>query len=247
MVKARYIFGMLLVPICSIGANACAQEDALQFSTYLTARSVQNFFDDVEQGVDPEALLAQFEIRKVILEVYRGGVVVERTQLERVRDYFLDKGYAVLGGIATVPGGDFGVRQDGRYGWLNWQNEKTQRDLAAVMETAAQVFDEFVVDDFLCTDDRSAESDAARGSRSWGAYRRDLMVELSDRLFIQPFRRAGGDKKVSLNIPSGMTVSTCSVTTCRASRRRTTGFGSAPKRAARGRNALASSSPTKAS
>ena len=54
-----------------------------------------------------------------------------------------------------------------------------QRDLEGVMRTSAKVFDEFIVDDFLCTGDQSAESDAARQGRSWSQYRRDLLTELS--------------------------------------------------------------------
>ncbi|MHC4565461.1 MAG: hypothetical protein ACYTE3_06835, partial [Planctomycetota bacterium] len=125
-------------------------------------------------------------ITKIYLEVYRGGHVVSREHLVLARDWLRGKGIEVVGGIATVPGGNFGVRQKGPLGWFNWQNEKTQRDLERVMRMAAGVFDSFIVDDFLCTGDVSAESRAARSNRSWGEYRRALLTELAQSVFVGP-------------------------------------------------------------
>ena len=106
--------------------------------------------------------------------------------LEKVKKSFLKNGMEVVGGIATVPGGDFGVKQKGKLGWFNWQNPKTQNDLKEVMQMSAEVFDEFIVDDFLCTADTSDESKVAKGSTSWSQYRRDLLSRLSKEIFMDP-------------------------------------------------------------
>jgi hypothetical protein len=110
-------------------------------------------------------------------------------------------GFEIVGGIATVPGPDFGVRQEARYGWFNWQNEKTQNDLRKVMEDIAPIFDSFIVDDFLCTADTSLESKAAQGERSWSQYRRDLLTELQSSLFIDPLRKVNPDIHMIIKYP----------------------------------------------
>jgi hypothetical protein len=129
-------------------------------------------------------------ISKVIIEVYRGGHVVSAADLVLVRDWLREKGLDVVGGIATVPGGDFGVRQEGPLDWFNWQNPKTQRDLSEVMRSTAGIFDTFIVDDFLCTGDMSNESQSAKGDRSWGAYRRALISEMARSVLVGPAKEA---------------------------------------------------------
>jgi hypothetical protein len=107
----------------------------------------------------------------------------------------------VVGGIATVPGGNFGLRQEGPLGWFNWQNEKTQRDLEEVIRMAAGIFDVFIVDDFLCTGDVSAESRAAKGDRSWGEYRRALLTELAHSVFVGPAKEVNPQITMIIKYP----------------------------------------------
>ena len=118
-----------------------------------------------------------------------------------VTEFFTQNGFEVVGGIATVPGTDFGVRQEARYGWFNWQNEKTLMDLRKVMEDIAPIFESFIVDDFLCTADTSIESKAAKGERSWSQYRRDLLTDLQTTLFIDPLRKVNPDVRMIIKYP----------------------------------------------
>jgi len=173
----------------------------LEWQAYLTAHAVQRL------GADPsqfELTMDQFRslrVSKVILEVYRSGLIVPQNQLAQVRDAFRQSGLAVAGGIATVPGGDFGVPANTGLSWFNWQNPKTQRDLEAVVRRSARVFDEFIVDDFVCTGDKSAESEAARAGRSWSAYRRDLLTGLCQSIFIDPAREVNPNINMIIKYP----------------------------------------------
>jgi hypothetical protein len=180
---------------------ALARQDDLRLSSYMTAHSVVGLFNNDPDGAQCLAVLRGMGITKVCLEVYRGGLVVEQAQLERVRDFLRGHGFEVVGGIATVPGGDFGVRQKGPLGWFNWQNPKTQNDLKRVVRMAAAVFDEFIVDDFLCTGDVSDESKAAKGDQAWSEYRRDLLVRLSTEVFITPAREVNPDITMVIKYP----------------------------------------------
>ena len=140
-------------------------------------------------------------VTKVYLEVYRSGLVVPKDKIVSASAFYRQNGFDVTGGIATVPGGGFGVAQEGKLGWFNWQNQKTQHDLRSVMEQVAPIFDTFIIDDFLCTGDTSLESKAAKGIRSWSQYRRDLLTGLSKTVFIDPAKKSNPKIKMIIKYP----------------------------------------------
>jgi hypothetical protein len=166
--------------------KARARMSDLRFGSYATSRQVEQLATNEAVRTRAWKTIQRMGITKLYIEVYRGGHIVSGEHLTFLRDWLQEKNIEVVGGIATVPGGDFGVRQKGRLGWFNWQNEKTQRDLEKVIRMAAGIFDTFIVDDFLCTGDVSEESKAARGERSWGEYRRALLTELAQSVFVGP-------------------------------------------------------------
>ena len=181
--------------------KAAARVNDLRLASYATSRQVEQLA--INQDVRTKALLTikRMGLTKLYLEVYRSGHVVSPEHLIYVRDWLKDMNIEVVGGIATVPGGDFGVRQKGPLGWFNWQNEKTQRDLEKVIRMAADVFDSFIVDDFLCTGDVSDESKTAKGNRSWGQYRRELLTELAQSVFIEPAKEVNPDITMIVKYP----------------------------------------------
>jgi hypothetical protein len=184
---------MLITTIMSEHSAALTQQEKargrmsdLRFGSYATSRQVEQLAINEKVRTQAWKTIQRMGITKLYIEVYRGGHVVSGERLIFMRDWLQEKGIEVVGGIATVPGGDFGVRQKGPLGWFNWQNEKTRRDLEKVIRMAAGIFDTFIVDDFLCTGDVSEESKAAKGERSWGEYRRALLTELARSVFVGP-------------------------------------------------------------
>jgi hypothetical protein len=211
--KIQFIFSgitfLLLLTVCSPAPHYVddyqsyveSRKDDLRLSTYVTAHAVEQLLSTAEGRREALSILKANSINKLYVEVYRSGLVVSPVLLKEVADYFTSMGFEIVGGIATVPGPDFGVRQEARYGWFNWQNEKTQNDLRKVMEDIAPIFDSFIVDDFLCTADTSLESKAAQGERSWSQYRRDLLTELQSSLFIDPLRKVNPDIHMIIKYP----------------------------------------------
>lgn len=186
----------------AVGSDAVVERGSvLVWQAYMTAHAVERLAADPASYPAVRDRFRALRVSRVVLEVYRSGLVVPQAHLESVRDAFIRHGFTVAGGIATVPGGDFGVPANAGLAWFNWQNPKTQRDLEAVMRMSARVFDEFIVDDFLCTGDLSAESDAARGDRSWSEYRRDLLTELSQSVFIDPAREVNPAIRMIIKYP----------------------------------------------
>lgn len=181
-------------------AYAKTRQNDLRLSVYVTAQAIDQLLTTEEGRREATSVLRANGITRIFLEVYRSDVVSPEV-LREVTAYFKDNGFDVAGGIATVPGKDFGVRQEARFSWFNWQHPKTQRDLKKVMEDTAPLFDAFIVDDFLCTADTSAESKAAKGNRNWPEYRRDLLVDLSRSLFIDPVKKINPDMHMIIKYP----------------------------------------------
>ncbi|RAJ12345.1 hypothetical protein [Arenibacter echinorum] len=176
-------------------------QDDIKLSVYITAHSVERLLSTPEGRREATSLMMANGITKVYLEVYRGGLLVAPELLAEITTYFTQNGFEVVGGIATVPGGDIGVKQEGELGWFNWQNPKTQQDMKKVMLDAAPIFDTFIVDDFLCTGDISLESKVAKGDRSWSDYRRQLMTELASSIFIDPAKSVNPDIHMIIKYP----------------------------------------------
>ncbi|QGY47023.1 hypothetical protein GM418_26180 [Maribellus comscasis] len=180
---------------------AVSRKNDLRLGVYLTAHTVENMFSTEEGKRETISLLRCNGISKVYLEVYRSGLVVSPDLLSESVIFLQKNGFEVVGGIATVPGGDFGVKQDGTLGWFNWQNKKTQNDLRKVIKSVVPVFDTFIIDDFLCTADTSRESKIAKGDKSWSEYRRELLTDLSESVFIKPAWEANPDIKMIIKFP----------------------------------------------
>ena len=146
-------------------------------------------------------VLQPLKVTRLFLEGRRGDQHVTPELLGELRDWYAVRGIHCSGGIATVPGASFGQRQQGGLEWLNWESRKTQTNVAAFFTEDAPVFPELIVDDFYCTGDTSPEAAQARGARSWGQYRRDLLVSLIDPLMVNPTRAAHRQTRLILKFP----------------------------------------------
>lgn len=178
-----------------------ARESDLRLSVYVTAQTVEQLFTTEEGRRQVVFLLHDNGITKVYLEVYRSGLVIPPKLLKSSVSFLKKNGFKIVGGIATVPGENFGVAQKGPLTWFNWQNPKTQNDLRKVVEDSAPFFDTFIIDDFLCTADTSLESKAAKGDRSWSEYRRSLLTGLSQSVFIKPAKKKNPAIKMIIKYP----------------------------------------------
>ena len=161
----------------------------LKLGVYATAHNVIHHLCDEMGRREALSLLSANGISRLFLEFYRSGLIVPPDTLVELVRFFKAHGFEISGGIATLPGQEFGVAQEGPLGWFNWQHKKTQNDLADLMRTMAPLFDTMIVDDFFCTADTSAESKSARGNNSWSVYRRELLTQVADQVILQTAKR----------------------------------------------------------
>jgi len=184
-----------------IWSLAEARKSDLRVGVYVTAQTVEQMFSTEAGRRESVSLLKCNGITKVYLEVYRCGTIVSPEVLKTSILLLKKNGIEVVGGIATLPGGEIGVPQQGPLTWLNWQNSKTQNDIRKIMEDAAPLFDTFIVDDFFCTADTSAESKTAKGDRSWSEYRQSLLTDLAQSVIINPAKVKNPAIKIIIKYP----------------------------------------------
>jgi hypothetical protein len=212
----RQIIGQLFIIISLLMPSGCnsaktspddvysyalTRKSDLRLSAYITAHTVERMFATDAGRREIVSLLRCNGFTTVYVEVYRSGLIVS-TELLRESVSFLEKnGFDVIGAIATVPGGDTGTPQEGQLGWFNWQTRKTQDDMRKIMKDSAPIFNTFIIDDFLCTADTSLISKSAKGDRSWSEYRRSLLTELSESVFIRPAKEVNPDIRMIIKFP----------------------------------------------
>jgi hypothetical protein len=194
-IKLQYLFAIILmVSGCGssdkktddFGSFAQSRKTDLQLSVYVTAHTVQQVFTTEVGKREALSVLNCNGISKVYVEVYRTGMLVSPEVLKSTVAFLKNNGFEVVGGIATLPGEGTGVAQEGPLTWFNWQNPKTQADMKKIMEDTAPLFDTFILDDFFCTADTSQESKTAKGDKSWSEYRRSMLTEIAQTVFINP-------------------------------------------------------------
>jgi len=206
----RRLFGQILCMALALNASAqndfasraAALRDDLTISTYVTVETTRKLAESADLRQQSLDVLAALGVAKVYFETTRGCPVPPEDQLAEMNAFYRTHGIATAAGLATHPGQEgFGVRADRGLAWFNYQAADTQRVLAEAVAASARVFDEVIIDDFLCSGDMSAESDAARGSRDWGTYRRDLLTGLSTSMILEPARAARPDVTVIIKFP----------------------------------------------
>lgn len=173
----------------------------LRISVYATAGGIQQLLLTPEGRQRAAAAMKRLGVSRVILEGRRGDEYVPPETLRDLQIHLRALGFESTGGIATVPGREFGVRQHGGLAWLNWEAPATRKGVEEFFRSNAAVFDELVVDDFYCTMDVSPESEAARGTRDWGEYRRDLLTALIQPMMISPARQVRPSIRMVIKFP----------------------------------------------
>jgi hypothetical protein len=134
----------------------------------------------------------------VYLRTFGSGRQADAETLVRAKERLAQAEITSSGLVVTT---DLGRRSS--MGWLFpcFTEPATQDKLRSVFEFSAGLFDEIIIDDFLATRCLCDDCLAARGERSWSEYRRDLLVDLSDRCILQPARAANPGVSIILKYP----------------------------------------------
>jgi len=172
----------------------------LRFSVFVPAGAVARLLGAAAGRKRAATLLKRAGVTKVYLDVFRGYFPPE-ANLRAARDDFRSDGFEVSAGITTVAGPGCGKPSSHGSHWLCWSAAESQQVIARAAAIAGTLFDEVIVDDFLCTMCRCEECRAQRGERGWGRFYGDQMVDLARRLLLRPIKQANPDAVVIIKYP----------------------------------------------
>lgn len=196
----------------AIWTLAQSQAETHRFSTLFTAHDVKNHLAKVE-GIDKAMdWCRRTAVTKVYIEVFRDGYQAERPALQHAKERFLAAGFEVAGCVTTTQVG----KKSSRWNIIAcYTDQPTQARLQSILEYAASLFDEIMIDDFWFTDCACPECDAARvakkvtigektflvASDSWEDYRGELMVRLSRERVLGAAKRVNPKARLIIKYP----------------------------------------------
>lgn len=135
---------------------------------------------------------------KVYLETYRDGTYVNDKAMKEAIKFFRKRGVEVSGGIT------YNYAGGGRQRWESfcYSNPEMLQIIKNVAETTAGYFDEIVLDDYYFTNCKCDRCIEARGDRSWGEFRRDLLDEVAKNYIVGPAHQKNPKCKVIVKYPN---------------------------------------------
>ncbi len=143
-----------------------------------------------------EVMSRQVKINKVYLETHRDWIVGDEAALVRARQYLEGLGVKVSGGITIT------VNERNHFQTDCFTNPEHRQKLKELSTYTARLFDEFILDDFFFTNCKCPSCIAAKGDRSWTAFRLELMTQAARELVLEPARLANPRVKVTVKYPN---------------------------------------------
>lgn len=165
-------------------------------SVYCPVANVNHITDFEEFDKRFKLLSDNVKIGRVYLECYRGMEWCSKEHLLEVKEYFENKGIATSGGITTCDSSN-------NMGFVSlcYSNEKGQEILKKAVALNAEVFDEFIFDDFYFINCRCADCVKNKGDRSWSQFRLDQKKWITEELVMKTAKEINPDINVIVKYP----------------------------------------------
>jgi hypothetical protein len=191
----------LIVLLATCFAALAAEDGRLKVSVFATAPDIEKYLSTPAQRAAATERLKRLGATRVFLEGRLKDDYIPPERMRVVRDDMIARGFEVAGALDFVPGEQFGVKHTGKLSFMNYESRKTREDLAAFFRQQAPLFEEIIIDDSFCTDDRGPESERARGNRSWSEYRMRLMTRVLEQSMLAPARAARPGANIIVKYP----------------------------------------------
>ena len=163
---------------------------------YIPVGAVRSFEDREILTNDWNRINCQLKVDKVYIEVQRNRQLASDELLERVKNFFLDRGVRVAGGMALSDGGF------GQFRSFCYTDPRDREFIKGAVELAARHFDEIIQDDFFFVSTKNDSDIAAKGKRSWTGFRLDLMRDAARNLLVKPARAVNPGVKMTIKFPN---------------------------------------------
>jgi hypothetical protein len=189
----------LLIFVLLAFAGNCLAGNYTNFavSIYIPVNVVKSFADPQKLAADWARISRQLKVDKVYIEVQRDRQTNSDALLEQVKQFFLDHGVQVAGGMA-LSDGSIG----GQFKSFCYTDPRDRAFIRSAAELAARHFDEIIQDDFFFVSTKTESDIAAKGDKSWSQFRLALMDDAAANLIIQPARAVNPKVKLVIKFPN---------------------------------------------
>jgi hypothetical protein len=164
---------------------------------YIPVNVVHSFEDPQKLQDEWKVISSQLKVDKVYIEVQRDRQTNSDVLLEQVKQFFLERGVRVAGGMA-LSDGSIG----GQFKSFCYTDPDDRAFIKNAAELAARHFDEIIQDDFFFNSTKTDSDIAAKGARSWTQFRLQLMDEAAADLIIKPAREVNPKVKLIIKFPN---------------------------------------------
>src|SRR5580698_8271526 len=184
--------------LLAIGTS-CAADNYRNFDVaiYIPAGVVRSFEDPQKLQNDWNVISNQLKVDKVYIEAQRDHQTNSDALLDRVKQFFIERGVRVAGGMA-LSDGSIG----GQFHSFCYTDPNDRAFIKSAAELAARHFDEIIQDDFFFTATKNDSDIAAKGKKSWTQFRLQLMDEAAENLIIKPARRVNPRVRMIIKFPN---------------------------------------------
>ncbi len=168
-----------------------------QVALYLRAGDIAALGSDITPFKERfEALCHSVNINKVYVETHRSLVIPTESTLVAVRDYLVNRGTQVAGGITVT------INEREIFASYCYSNPEYRQKLKDIVILTARLFDEVIFDDFFFTNCKCPLCIAAKGNKSWTEFRLEQMTQASRELVLAPARATNPNVKVIIKFPN---------------------------------------------
>lgn len=165
-------------------------------SVYVRAYEVEKMKDLNWLDSTWTIISSQVKIDKIYLETHRDLLIIPDETLEQAKQYFLEKGLEVGGGITYT------IDESNSFETFCYSNPEHREIVQNIAEHTARHFDDFILDDFFFTSCKSDIEIDAKGDLSWTEYRTQLMTKAGKELVLDPAKKINPDVKVIIKYPN---------------------------------------------
>ena len=163
----------------------------LKYALYFTYGEIEKLLLDTASMRETMEYLGPVRAGRVYLECTSAGDV-NVAQMKDLAARFRALGLRVSGAmVPTIPGGP-----------MCYNNPDHLAQLERRSRAVAQVFDDFILDDWLFTTCTCEKCVAGRGKSTWADYRTKLLLEKSKKYIIDPAREVHPGIKVTIKNPN---------------------------------------------
>lgn len=179
------------------GRPAPAPMRNFHVAVYITVGVVERMADADWLARSWQAISCNVHVDKVYIETFRSGETANEPLIERIKSFFQARGVATAGGIAFQ-----GPTRAGQFHSLDYSDPQTREFVRHISALTARHFDEIILDDFFFSNSKTDADIAAKGDRSWTAFRLQMMDEVARDLVEGAAKAANPRVRVIVKFPN---------------------------------------------